>query len=500
MARASVEAERKEQILAAACEVVSENGFKSLRIADVAKRAGTSTGTVHYYFDTKRDLMHAAFDWNFTQSINRRRGIIESTASPSPGRGFRGAGTADSSGRVTSGGTDSGAGTGSGAGVAFAGSSAISLPFGSRVAGFASGPSPSASEGPASHLAWRSGSDRSGQYRKYPVNSIRFRIHGCRHGLLHGNAADPAEAAHDHVPGDPGDAAVHTPPPEHFLDLALDDALEQDDLEEIMTAVAGAAPELDVTLVYEGSRSWVDVGAWYTRGGAAEEDVLQLSRRDRMSAEPICGADIVIKALVDQGVDVVFGYPGGAVLPIYDSLFKQNALRHILVRQEGGAVHAAEGYARSTGKVGVVRRDPMAMLAFCGYNMGDYFAHWLAMGRKVKSPPRIFRVNWFRRDAQGKFIWPGFGENMRVLQWIVERCRGRARAGETPLGWVPAYEDLDWTGLERFSREQFAAVTAVRHDEWRDELASHDELFEKLAPRVPGELARRRQELGRALG
>jgi phosphoenolpyruvate carboxykinase (GTP) len=111
----------------------------------------------------------------------------------------------------------------------------------------------------------------------------------------------------------------------------------------------------------------------------------------------------------------------------------------------------------------------------------------------------VFLVNWFRTDANGKFVWPGFGDNMRVLKWIVERCQGHAHAVETPLGWVPGYEDLDWSGLERFSREQFAAATAIRHDEWQDELASHDELFAKLGARLPRELQLRREALGLAL-
>ena len=156
------------------------------------------------------------------------------------------------------------------------------------------------------------------------------------------------------------------------------------------------------------------------------------------------------------------------------------------------ATLGSETTAAITGKVGVVRRDPMAMLAFCGYNMGDYFAHWLKMGRSVKQPPRIFRVNWFRRDAQGRFIWPGFGENMRVLQWIVERCQGRARGTETPLGIMPRYEDLNWQGLEKLSAAQYAELTRIDLAAWQDELRSHDELFEKLGAHLPSALDARR--------
>ncbi len=157
------------------------------------------------------------------------------------------------------------------------------------------------------------------------------------------------------------------------------------------------------------------------------------------------------------------------------------------------ATLGSETTAAITGKVGVVRRDPMAMLAFCGYNMGDYFAHWLKMGSAVHPPPRIFRVNWFRRDAKGKFIWPGFGENMRVLQWIVERCQGRSRGADTPLGTMPRFEDLNWSGLEKqFTPAQYADLTRIDTASWKDELVSHDEFFGKLGVHLPAALETRR--------
>jgi phosphoenolpyruvate carboxykinase (GTP) len=170
--------------------------------------------------------------------------------------------------------------------------------------------------------------------------------------------------------------------------------------------------------------------------------------------------------------------------------------------QEGvykAATMGSETTAAAAGAVGEVRRDPFAMLPFCGYHVGDYFAHWLRMGAAVPKPPRIFNVNWFRTDANGKFAWPGFGQNMRVLQWIVERCRGRGHAVETPLGMEPAYTDLNWTGLE-YPPERFAQVMRVDKPLWARELAEHDALFAKLGAKKPTELARERQRLGGRLG
>jgi phosphoenolpyruvate carboxykinase (GTP) len=126
------------------------------------------------------------------------------------------------------------------------------------------------------------------------------------------------------------------------------------------------------------------------------------------------------------------------------------------------------------------------MLPFCGYHMGDYFSHWLKFGLRLKVPLRMFSVNWFRRGPDGKFLWPGYGENMRVLKWIIDRVHGRAFAVETALGWVPRYEDLDWQGLD-FSKEDFDRAMALDRDEWVAELALHDEFFFKLYNRLPRE-------------
>lgn len=157
-----------------------------------------------------------------------------------------------------------------------------------------------------------------------------------------------------------------------------------------------------------------------------------------------------------------------------------------------GATMGSETTAAATGKVGVVRRDPMAMLPFCGYNVGDYFAHWLKMQSKIAKPPRIFQVNWFRQDADGKFIWPGFGENMRVLKWIIDRAEGRVAARETPLGWVPDEGQIDVSGLD-LSAEAMKELTEIDPAAWKAEFELQDDLFNKVADSMPEALKLQRE-------
>ncbi len=159
---------------------------------------------------------------------------------------------------------------------------------------------------------------------------------------------------------------------------------------------------------------------------------------------------------------------------------------------------ASETTAAATGAVGVTRRDPMAMLPFCGYNMADYFGHWLSMGPRLKRAPKIFHVNWFRRDANGKFLWPGYGENVRALKWMLERIEGRAEATDTPIGCVPTPESLTLDGLN-IAPGTLDELLRVNSSDWAEEEQSVGEFFKKFGDRLPAPLRQEHQALAARL-
>lgn len=185
---------------------------------------------------------------------------------------------------------------------------------------------------------------------------------------------------------------------------------------------------------------------------------------------------------------IVFGGRRSKTVPLVFQAF--NWMHGVYI----GATIGSETTAAATGQVGVVRRDPMAMLPFIGYNIRDYLVHWFKMRKQMTDCPRVFMVNWFRKNDQGKFVWPGFGENMRVLKWIVDRCHGRAYARETPLGWMPRTDDIDLEGLS-INAEDFRKLEHVDTEDFKNEILSQEELFLKLAGDLPKEMVFQRELL-----
>jgi len=224
----------------------------------------------------------------------------------------------------------------------------------------------------------------------------------------------------------------------------------------------------------------------------AEQSGLKAAHPNSRFTAPMDNNPVLDPAAKDpQGVPVsaiVFGGRRSKMIPLVYQAF--NWIHGVYM----GATIGSETTAAAIGQVGLVRRDPMAMLPFIGYSISEYLVHWIRMRKKMTDCPRIFMVNWFRKNDQGKFMWPGFGENMRVLKWIVDRCHGRAYARETPLGWMPRSQDIDIEGLN-MSAAEIAMLEDVSIDDVKNEVLLHEELFLKLAGDLPKEMIFQRELL-----
>ena len=254
-----------------------------------------------------------------------------------------------------------------------------------------------------------------------------------------------------------------------------------------------------------------DGDVWWE--GMTKEPPAHLTDWQRKSWTPGCGrnaahpnARFTVAATQCPSLDPEWDNPGGVPISAFVFGARRSDTVPLVVEartwDEGvyqAATMGSETTAAATGAVGEVRRDPFAMLPFCGYHVGDYFRHWLEMGRAVAHPPRIFSVNWFRKNAEGRFVWPGFGQNMRILQWIFQRCSRKGGAVETPLGFMPNYADIDWSGLD-FDSGRYGIATNIDSSQWARELERHDDLFAKIGPRGPEQLRAERQRLGSRFG